>query len=84
MAQSTRRWIFEKVKSLHDSDLLPFHEIHLRRTDTRGGKTRFARYSLACEFWYVSLNTATRTSRLTMSAPESVFTAVVRAATPKL
>jgi hypothetical protein len=27
MAQSTRRWIFEKVKSLRDSDLLPFHEI---------------------------------------------------------
>jgi hypothetical protein len=27
MAQSTRRWIFEKVKSLRDSELLPFHEI---------------------------------------------------------
>jgi hypothetical protein len=27
MAQSTRRWILEKVRSLHDSDLLPFHEI---------------------------------------------------------
>ena len=25
--QSTRRWISEKVKSLHDADLLPFHEI---------------------------------------------------------
>ena len=27
MAQSTRRWIFENVKSLRDSDLFPFHEI---------------------------------------------------------
>jgi len=27
MPQATRRWIFEKVKSLHESDLLPFHEI---------------------------------------------------------
>jgi hypothetical protein len=57
----------------------------VRRTDTRSGKTRFARYSLACEFWYVSLNRATRKSHLAMSAPESVFTAVVRApSTPKL
>jgi hypothetical protein len=27
MAQSTRRWIFENVKSLRDTDLFPFHEI---------------------------------------------------------
>jgi hypothetical protein len=27
MAQTTRRWISEKVKSLHDSQVLPFHEL---------------------------------------------------------
>jgi DDE family transposase len=27
MPQATRLWISEKVKSLHDSDVLPFHEI---------------------------------------------------------
>ena len=27
MSQSTRRWIKEKVKTLHESQLLPFHEI---------------------------------------------------------
>ena len=27
MPQATRRWISEKVKSLHESDALPFHEI---------------------------------------------------------
>ncbi len=27
MPQSTRRWITEKVKSLHEADVLPFHEI---------------------------------------------------------
>jgi hypothetical protein len=27
MPQATRRWISEKVKSLHKADLLPFHEI---------------------------------------------------------
>ncbi len=27
MPQATRRWISEKVKSLHESDVLPFHEI---------------------------------------------------------
>jgi hypothetical protein len=27
MAHTTRRWILEKVKSLHDSQILPFHEI---------------------------------------------------------
>ena len=32
----------------------------VRPTDTPSGKTRFARYSLVCEFWYVSLNRATR------------------------
>jgi hypothetical protein len=27
MSQSTRRWVSEKVKSLRESDVLPFHEI---------------------------------------------------------
>ena len=27
MPQATRRWISEKVKSLHEADVLPFHEI---------------------------------------------------------
>ena len=27
MPQATRRWISEKVKSLHESDVLPFHEL---------------------------------------------------------
>jgi Transposase DDE domain len=27
MPQATRRWISEKVKALHEADLLPFHEI---------------------------------------------------------
>ena len=27
MPQATRRWISEKVKSLHESDVLPFHDI---------------------------------------------------------
>ncbi len=27
MPQATRRWISEKVKSLHASDVLPFHDI---------------------------------------------------------
>ncbi len=27
MPQTTRRWILEKVKSLRESELLPFHEI---------------------------------------------------------
>jgi hypothetical protein len=27
MSQTTRRWITEKVKSLRESDVLPFHEI---------------------------------------------------------
>ncbi len=27
MPQATRRWISEKVKSLHEADLLPYHEI---------------------------------------------------------
>src|SRR5271157_5844171 len=27
MPQASRRWISEKVKSLHESDVLPFHEI---------------------------------------------------------
>ena len=27
MSQATRRWISEKVKSLHESDVLPFHDI---------------------------------------------------------
>ena len=27
MSQATRRWISEKVKSLHESDVLPFHEL---------------------------------------------------------
>ena len=30
----------------------------VRRTDTRSGKTRFARHSLASEFWCVTLNRA--------------------------
>ena len=48
-------------------------------------KTDLLDDSLACEFWCVSLNRATRKSHLAMSAPESVFTAAVRApSTPKL
>jgi hypothetical protein len=27
MPQATRRWISEKVKSLNESDVLPFHDI---------------------------------------------------------
>jgi hypothetical protein len=27
MSQSTRRWISEKIKSLQEADVLPFHEI---------------------------------------------------------
>ena len=27
MSQATRRWISEKVKSLHESDVLPFHDL---------------------------------------------------------
>ena len=27
MPQATRRWISEKVKSLHESDVLPFHDL---------------------------------------------------------
>ena len=57
----------------------------VRRTGTRSGKTRFARDSFACEFWCVSLNSATRKSHLAMSAAESVFTGAVHArSTPKL
>jgi hypothetical protein len=27
MPQATRRWIRDKVKSLHEADALPFHEV---------------------------------------------------------
>ena len=27
MPRATRRWISEKVKSLHESDVLPFHDL---------------------------------------------------------
>jgi hypothetical protein len=45
----------------------PWSWAMLPGTDTRSGKTRFARDSLACEFWCVSLNRATRKCHLAMS-----------------
>ena len=54
--------------------------------NTRSGKTRFARYSLACEFWCVSLNRATSGSVISQCRPLRAYSQPRSCApsTPKL